>query len=87
MLQVELPATPLDLLLRSGAVLLGAWVVHAVHKLTIEVRAFRVTLFGESGANGLQGDVKRLHQQTEHQGWQLEELSRDVAVIQERLPS
>ena len=65
-----------------GGILL--WVVRTVQQLTIEMRAFRVTLFGENGDNGLNSNVKQLWTEKERHDDVLSQLRLDIARMRER---
>jgi hypothetical protein len=54
----------------------AGWLVAAVHNLTSEVRAFRVTLFGETGQNGLNSRVKDLEFALDEQHDRITELQQ-----------
>lgn len=65
-----------------GAIML--WVVKTVQDMTVEMRAMRGTMFGETGHNGINGTVKQLRLEMDETKDRLNNVHTDVAVLKDR---
>lgn len=70
-------------LIQIGVAALMLWVVKTVQDVTVELKSFRVTLFGDNGRNGLNGTVKELQGTVTRNESQINDLRVTVAVLKD----
>ena len=72
-------------LIQIGVGTIMLWVVKTVQDATVELKAFRVTLFGDTGRNGINGDVKRLRDDVEVMKEHIAGIYANVEVLKSRM--
>lgn len=78
---VELDIGWIDAAIRLGIGALMVWVATTVQKLTVEVRAIAVHVWGHNGDNGQNSIVKRLEQQMSDSIEERAQMRTEIALI------